>query len=163
MYTNARSTAYAATKNCALATAAESDDHSLLVADVVAEIGAATAVRSTDSPSAPDGNVAFHQMQLLVQHQQGIIHKLQNQLNYILSFPGIDGDNLTFNIEQDNNERRQPPSISPNTPVVGTESLSFLNALPSWSEVVRRKQPRNQVNNFQPPVVAVVYMGQSMN
>lgn len=66
-------------------------------------------------------------------------------------------DGLTFNIEQDNNEFRQPSLISLNAlerkPVVGSESLSFPNALPSWSDIVRRKLPRNLINNFKHSVL----------
>jgi hypothetical protein len=44
---------------------------------------------------------------------------------------------------------------------VGTENPNPPNALPSWSQVVRRKHPRNQMKNFQKSVVAAVCMDQS--
>jgi hypothetical protein len=68
-------------------------------------------------------------MQLLLQHQECVIFKLQKQLNHFLLFLGIYEDDLTVNNEQDNNELRKPPSIPPNTledmPAEGTESLIF--------------------------------------
>jgi hypothetical protein len=163
-------TAIATTYDCALTTSAEIGAHSLSDANPDADFEARHATYSVDPAPSLAGITEFRQMQLLIQHQQCVILKLQKQLNSILSFLGIDEDDLTLNLEGDkfegdNNAVRQQRTISPSSiedlTTEGTESPNLPNALPSWSEVVRRKRPRNPMKNFHQSVVAAVYMDQS--
>jgi hypothetical protein len=119
-------------------------------------------------PTASSLDVAeLHHLQLLVQQQQCTILKLQNQLNFVLSFLGIDDDDLHVYNELCNN--KPDPSSSSNlsnnhhnTHVVDTDGSSAPNAQPSWSTVVRRKRPATQSNSFQRSVVAAMYVDQTM-
>jgi hypothetical protein len=125
-------------------------------------------------PTAVLDIAEFHHLQLLVQQQQCTIQKLQNQLNFILSFLGIDDDDSQVYSDQCNNEPDPSSSSSSsssssnssnyhhNTPVDDTDSSNVPNAQPSWSTVVRRKRPASQSNSFQRSVVAAVYVDQTM-
>jgi hypothetical protein len=89
----------------------------------------------------------LHQLQLLVRQQQRTILKLQNQLNAVLSFIGTDEDDLLVDNEQCNSHSDQSLSHSSSAfhdkPAIDTDSSNASNALPSWSEVARRKRPIN--------------------
>ena len=108
----------------------------------------------------------LHQLQLLVQQQQCTILKLQNQLNAVLSFLGIDENDLLVHNEQCNNHSEPSSSHlsseSHDVTASDTTSSNASNALPSWSEVARRKRPINSTNNFQQSVVAAMYVDQTM-
>ena len=101
----------------------------------------------------------------LVQHQQLEISRLQTQLNFVLSFLGIDEADISIS---DTNEDGHPDgpvslstlsNLSQDAPAASTEGPKDPT---SWSEVVRRKKTNKKPSNLQQSVVAAVYVDQSL-
>lgn len=77
----------------------------------------------------------------LVQHQQLVICRVQTQLKFVLSFLGIDEDEIPVNDTPDHADRplalQNPSDLQQDTPAAGTEGRSDQSSL---SEVARRKR-----------------------
>lgn len=130
---------------------------------VVADDSSRTVPCLMNSSLGPVDNEAFRQLQLQVRRQQRAIVDLQTRLAFVLSFLGIDEHDLPLNRGLDCNDLGQPntPSTHQDIPSVDTANLNDLNAQSAWTEVVKRRQPRQQPNSFQQSVVAAVYIDQS--
>jgi hypothetical protein len=99
----------------------------------------------------------------LVQRQQLEISRLQTQLNYVLSFLGIDEGDISIPNDTAHSDRFVSlPNLSHSPQDAPAASSEVLNDLPSWTEVVRRKQISKKPSNLQQSVVAAVYVDQSL-
>jgi hypothetical protein len=83
--------------------------------------------------------------------------------SFVSTWLGINEHDQLLNYALDSKDLCQPnTSNSPqDIPSVGVANLNHPNVQSAWTEVVKRRQPRNQASNFQQSVVAAVYIDQS--
>jgi hypothetical protein len=89
----------------------------------------------------------------LVQRQRLEISRLQTQLNFVLTFLGIDEGDISIPNEAGHSDRFVSllnPSHSPQD--APAASTGVLNELPSWTEIVRRKQT-SKIEATQPSAI----------
>jgi hypothetical protein len=106
----------------------------------------------------------------LVHIQQGTIKKLQSQLNFILSFLGIDDTDVadgTFTEEV--LDDTSPPADAPNRPAsheAPVAEAAAANGVTSdhqlWSDVVSERHCHQRVDTFKQSVVTALYVDQSL-
>jgi hypothetical protein len=136
-------------------------------ADVAATRSAVLTQQNVATVTATDDISALRQ---LVHIQQGTIEKLQSQLNFILSFLGIDDTDVadgTFTEEVLDDTSPPADALSRparhEAPVAEAAAANGVNSDHQlWSDVVSKRHYHQRVDTFKQSVVTALYVDQSL-
>ena len=103
-------------------------------------------------------------LRLLVHAQQATIKKLQSQLNFVLTFLGIDDTDIPDGVDLEATSSQADAQNSKGLPAHHEASAPAdkgANSDHQWSEVVKRHR-HNQVDTFKQSLVTALYVDQSL-
>ena len=103
-------------------------------------------------------------LRLLVHAQQATIKKLQSQLNFVLTFIGVDDTDIPGGVDFEDMSNQADAQNSKGLPAHHEASAPAdkgANSDHQWSEVVKRHR-HNQVDTFKQSLVTALYVDQSL-